>query len=170
MQATRPPARIVVHASPRTEKLARGNKGNVSGAAETTLGGVMADYEASSVAIVIACDKYPAAKTLPDLECAVADGRLMCRMLCGLEPEPQPDGTWESPDDGSCGPAGGLSQGFRKVFYLENGAVTKANIETLLTKLMQLYKRKDARVEQLEHRPRERQHVEAHHGGDEEVA
>ena len=114
-----PPSRIVTNVSPRTKNIAagRGNKKSKSAATAETMRDVLEDYEAYSVGVVLACDKYPNAKTgentLPDLECAVADGRLLCRMLCGLEPTPKPDGTWESPDDGSCGPVGGMSQGFR---------------------------------------------------------
>ena len=109
---------------------------------EETLKKLFTNYEKNSICLIFAVNKYPNAKTLKTLSCAVNDGMLVAETLCGEIPKLDANGMWESNKDVKKG------QHF-KVKMFADQAVTKQNIEQELVKLMKQYPTKKAQVGRL---------------------
>ena len=105
MQATPLPSNSPVsNPSLRTQKIAA-SRGKVSSKKKTIgsiLQNIFTDYEKNSRCLIFAVNKYPNAKKLDDLKCAVADGLLVAETLCGCTPVfEDSSGIWESPKEGN---------------------------------------------------------------------
>jgi len=142
MQATPPPQNSPVsNPSLRTQKIAnRGVKASKY-AVQTvlttadTLKQIFVDYEKNSHCLIFAVNKYPNAKKLDDLKCAVADGLLVAETLCGCTPVfEDSSGIWESPKEGN----EKKGQNFSVKMFIDH-AVTKDAIEHALAELMKQY-------------------------------